>query len=90
MLIDCTIREVGKTIAKLDQATIAEIESASGTTTPFREEDRNRMIEIASKGGRVHLMLCGGSRYLTGENIFMVCDSAKEARDRGWRSITSV
>lgn len=89
-LIDCTIREVGKTIAKLGQATLEEIHAASGATQPFSDEDKARMLEIAGEGRRVHLMLCGGSRYLAGINVFIVCASATEARQRGWSSITSV
>jgi len=89
-LIDCTIREVSKTIAKLDGATIEEIHAASTATQPFSDEDVARMHEIAAEGRRVHLMLCGGSRYIAGINVFIVCASATEARDRGWKSLTSV
>jgi hypothetical protein len=88
--IDCTIREVGKTIARLDGATIEQVHAASGATQPFSDEDAARIHEIAASGRRVHLMLCGGSRYLAGISVFIVCDSAREARERGWKSITSV
>lgn len=88
--IDCTIREVGKTIAKLERATIDEIHAASGATQPFSAADVARMHEIAAEGRRVHLMLCGGSRYLAGISVFIVCASATEARQRGWSSLTSV
>lgn len=88
--IDCTIREMGRTIAKLDGATLADVEKAAAPTQPFSDQDRAAIRKIAASGRRVHLMVCSGSRYIAGITTYLVCGSAKEARDRGWRSVTSV
>lgn len=79
---DVTIRPGDLPVAKLEQASLAEIEAAAQPTQPFDDALKARIAEISATGKRVHLMACPGTAYLTGARVYEAFPSSKAAF--GW------
>lgn len=82
ILIDATIRPGDLPKVKLERATLAEVEAAAQATHVWDDALKATILEIASRGKRVHLMACPGTAYLTGARIYQAFDSSKKAF--GW------
>lgn len=82
ILIDATIRPGDLPKVKLEGATLAEVEAAAQATHVWDDALKATILEIASRGKRVHLMACPGTAYLTGARIYQAFDSSKKAF--GW------
>lgn len=82
MRADVTIRPGDLPVVKIEQASLAQIESASKATHPFDDELKARIAEIAESGKRVHLMACPAVACLNGDRVYQGFPSSKAAF--GW------
>lgn len=79
ILITATMRPGDLPIVKFEDATLEQVEAGSHSTQPFTPELKARILEIAAKGKRVHMMACPGTAYLTGARVYQAFEKSQHA-----------
>jgi hypothetical protein len=79
ILITATVRPGDLAIVKFEDATLEQVEAGSSASDPFNDDLKAKILEIAAKGKRVHLMACPGTAYLTGARVYQAFEKSQHA-----------